>query len=76
MPTNDRTVKDNMGELKVPADAPYGARVIGCDEGAAIAKRAYTEGRPVLDVAEEMTDLGRAELEALMDPAALTTNKS
>jgi hypothetical protein len=29
----------------------------------------------VLDVAQEMTDLGRTELEALLDSAALTTNK-
>jgi fumarate hydratase class II len=47
-------------------------RVIGYEQGAAIAKRAYAEGRPVLDVAAEMTDLDRAELENLLDPAALT----
>jgi hypothetical protein len=29
----------------------------------------------VLDVAEEMTDISRAELEALLDPAHLTGNK-
>ena len=51
-------------------------RVIGYEQGAAIAKRAYTESRPVLDVAEEMTDLGRAELEALLDPVILTTNRN
>jgi fumarate hydratase class II len=46
--------------------------VIGYDRGAEIAKRAYAEGRPVLDVAEEMTDLSRSELERLLDPATLT----
>lgn len=46
--------------------------VIGYEDGAAIAKRAYTEGRPVLDVAEEMTDLPRSELATLLDPANLT----
>lgn len=47
-------------------------RVIGYEQGAAIAKRAYAEGRPVLDVAAEMTDLDRTRLESLLDPAALT----
>ena len=46
--------------------------VIGYELGAKVAKRAYAEGRPVLDVAEEMTDVGRAELERIMDPRALT----
>ena len=32
---------------------------------------AYAEGRPVKDVAREMTDLSDAELERLLDPAAL-----
>ena len=46
--------------------------VIGYEKGAAIAKKAYTEGRPVKDVAREMTDLSDEELERLLDPAALT----
>ncbi len=46
--------------------------VIGYELGAQVAKRAYAEGRSVLDVAEEMTDLERAELERIMDPRALT----
>ncbi|MCC5811937.1 MAG: class II fumarate hydratase [Ectothiorhodospiraceae bacterium] len=45
--------------------------VVGYEKGAAIAKRAYSEGRPVLDVAEEMTDLSREELTRLLDPASL-----
>jgi len=48
--------------------------VIGYERGAAIAKRAYIEGVPVLDVAEEMTDLTRSELRALLDPDLLTGN--
>ena len=36
--------------------------VIGYEKGAAIAKKAYAEGKPVLEVAEQMTDLPRAEL--------------
>ena len=47
-------------------------RVIGYEKGAAIAKRAYAEGRAIVDVAAEMTDLRRAELERLLDPKALT----
>jgi fumarate hydratase class II len=46
--------------------------VIGYEKGAAIAKKAYQEGRPILEVAQAMTDLPRAELEKLLDPAELT----
>jgi fumarate hydratase class II len=46
--------------------------VIGYELGAAIAKKAYAEGRAVKDVALEMTDLTEAELDRLLDPAALT----
>ncbi|HSG91592.1 MAG TPA: class II fumarate hydratase [Pseudomonadales bacterium] len=46
--------------------------VIGYMEAARIAKRAYAEQRPILDVAEEMTTLSRAELERLLDPLQLT----
>src|SRR5688572_192349 len=46
--------------------------VIGYEKGAAIAKRAYAEGRPVFDVAREMSGLSDEELRRLLDPAALT----
>ncbi|MCC5883996.1 MAG: class II fumarate hydratase [Halomonas sp.] len=46
--------------------------VIGYDAAAAIAKQAYQAGRPIIDVAEEQTDLSREELERLLDPASLT----
>lgn len=46
--------------------------VIGYLKAAEIAKIAYKEGRPVLDVACENTDLSRAELQKLMDPKQLT----
>ncbi|MDI5985750.1 class II fumarate hydratase [Halomonas sp. M4R5S39] len=46
--------------------------VIGYDAAAAIAKKAYGAGRPIVEVAEEETDLSREELERLLDPAALT----
>ena len=44
---------------------------IGYDKAAAIAKRAYAEGRPILEVALEDSGLPRAELERLLDPARL-----
>jgi fumarate hydratase class II len=46
--------------------------VIGYEQGAAIAKRAYAEGRPILDVAAEMTHLSVEELRRLLDPKTLT----
>jgi fumarate hydratase, class II len=46
--------------------------VIGYEKGAAIAKKAYAEGRPILEVARKNTDLSEAELKALLDPAELT----
>jgi fumarate hydratase class II len=47
-------------------------RVIGYEKGAAIAKKAYAEGRSVIDVAAEMTDLTEAELKQHLDPEKLT----
>ena len=46
--------------------------VIGYELGAAVAKKAYAEGRAVKDVAKEMTDLSDEELDRLLDPASLT----
>ncbi|WOX05331.1 class II fumarate hydratase [Microbulbifer pacificus] len=46
--------------------------VIGYAKAAEIAKSAYATGRPVLEVAVEMTDLSRAELERLLDPVRLS----
>ncbi len=46
--------------------------VIGYELGAATAKRAYAEGRPIKDVARETTELGEEELDRLLDPRALT----
>ena len=46
--------------------------VIGYELGAAVAKKAYAEGRPVKEVAREMTELTDEELDRLLDPAALT----
>ena len=46
--------------------------VVGYEKGAAIAKKAYAEGRAVLEVAAEMTELSMDELKRLLDPRALT----
>jgi len=46
--------------------------VIGYEVGAATAKQAYKEGRPIREVAKENTDLSDAELERLLDPLELT----
>lgn len=47
-------------------------RAIGYENGAAIAKEAYKSGRPVFDVAKEMTDLSEEQIKKLLDPAKLT----
>jgi len=46
--------------------------IIGYEKAAAIAKRAYREQRPVLEIAREDSGLPEAELRRLLDPAALT----
>jgi fumarate hydratase class II len=46
--------------------------VIGYEVGAATAKQAYKEGRPIRDVARETTGLSDADLERLLDPLELT----
>ena len=46
--------------------------VIGYDLGAATAKQAYKEGRPIIDVALETTKLSRKDLLRLLDPLLLT----
>ncbi|MBV2209976.1 MAG: class II fumarate hydratase [Thermomonas sp.] len=46
--------------------------VIGYEKAAKIAKRAYAENRPVLEVALEDSGLTEKQLRKLLDPAALT----
>lgn len=46
--------------------------VIGYLKAAVIAKTAYREGRPILEVAAEMSGLPREQLQQLLDPAQLT----
>lgn len=46
--------------------------IIGYAKAAEIAKLAYQQKRPIIDVANENTDLSIAELNKLLDPAKLT----
>ena len=46
--------------------------VIGYELGAATAKQAYKQGRPIKEVALDMTDLSAEELDRLLDPLDLT----
>ncbi|WP_037337165.1 class II fumarate hydratase [Saccharospirillum impatiens] len=45
--------------------------VLGYLKAAEIAKTAYADNRPIIEVALEKTDLSREELESLLDPARL-----
>jgi fumarate hydratase, class II len=46
--------------------------VIGYEKGAATAKQAYKQHRPIMEVALETTGLSKDELRKLLDPLALT----
>ncbi|WIO73836.1 class II fumarate hydratase [Porticoccaceae bacterium LTM1] len=46
--------------------------IIGYEMAAKIAKQAYKDGRPIIEVALEKTDLSREQLERLLDPRRLT----
>ena len=46
--------------------------VIGYSKAAEIAKRAYTEKRPIIEIAAQETDLPLSELEKLLNPLKLT----
>ena len=46
--------------------------IIGYLKAAEVAKAAYKQGRAIIDVAEEMTELSRDDLEKLLEPAHLT----
>ena len=46
--------------------------IVGYEMGAKIAKKAYAENRPLIDVAVEMTSLSRKKLLQALNPAKLT----
>ena len=45
--------------------------IIGYEKAAAIAKKAYKENRPIIEVAAEETDLTASKLKKLLDPSKL-----
>ena len=45
--------------------------IIGYEKAASIAKKAYKENRPIIDVAAEETDISKAKLAKLLDPSKL-----
>ena len=46
--------------------------IIGYEKAAAIAKKAYKENRPIIEVALEETNLTEAKLKKILDPLKLT----
>ncbi|WP_372635309.1 class II fumarate hydratase [Fodinibius sp.] len=67
---NREKVADTVGRNPVLVTALN--PVIGYDKGSKIAKKAYKEGRPVKEVAREMTDLTDEELREALDPIKMT----
>lgn len=65
-----RNIEENLARNPVLVTALN--PIIGYSKAADIAKRAWREERPVIDVAAEMTDLSEDELKALLDPTRLT----
>ncbi|HEY1293733.1 MAG TPA: aspartate ammonia-lyase, partial [Chloroflexota bacterium] len=55
------------GLMLVTALAPE----IGYDAAAALAKEAYATGRTIRDLARERTTLSEADLDRILDPAAM-----
>jgi fumarate hydratase class II len=45
---------------------------VGYDKAAEIAKKAYAEGRPIKEVAAELTGMSPEELDKILDPKRLT----
>ena len=46
--------------------------IIGFEYASEIAKKAYKENRPIIDVASEETDIPIAKLKKLLDPTKLS----
>lgn len=67
---NRERIEDSLGRNPILVTALNA--VIGYEKGASIAKTAYRQGRPVIDVAAEMTGMSRDELARLLDPTQLT----
>ena len=66
---NNQGIADRLQKNPVLATALN--HEVGYEKAAKIAKRAFAEGRSVLDVALEETDLSRSALEKLLDPGRM-----
>lgn len=66
---NNTTIDANLARNPILVTALNGE--IGYNKAAEIAKRAYREGRPIIEVAIEMTGLDEAYLRQLLDPRNL-----
>lgn len=67
---NKERIKDMVGRNPVLVTALN--PLIGYDQAAKIAKKAFSENRPVKEVAREMTDLSDEELDKALDPIKMT----
>lgn len=67
---NKERVADMVGRNPVLVTALN--PIIGYDQAAKIAKKAFKDNRPVKDVAREMTDLSDEELDQALDPIKMT----
>ncbi|MEL7832414.1 class II fumarate hydratase [Fodinibius sp. Rm-B-1B1-1] len=67
---NEERVADMVGRNPVLVTALN--PLIGYDQAAKIAKKAFSESRPVKEVAREMTDLSDEELDKALDPIKMT----
>ena len=70
---NDEALRSSLERNPILATALN--PVVGYEKAAAIAKRAYAEGRSVREVAREMTDLDEATIDRLLDPVRLANPK-
>lgn len=67
---NEERIADMVGRNPVLVTALN--PLIGYDNATKIAKKAFAEGRPVKEVAREMTDLSDEELDKALDPIKMT----
>jgi fumarate hydratase class II len=68
---NEENIKRSLDKNPILVTALNPA--IGYAKAAEIAKKAYKEGRPIIDVAFEETELTKVQLKRLLDPVKLTS---
>jgi fumarate hydratase class II len=66
---NDARLREALARNPILATALN--PIVGYMKAAEIAKQDYAQGRPIIDVAEELSGLDRAQLETLLDPRRL-----